>query len=718
MTITPLISKRPASSPNRWQAGWLTGLLSLMAWMLCWPLSSAQAAEYISYPNYSQVRLVSSSSQLSAESETLVGLHLRLDPEWHTYWRNPGDSGAAPMLELSFDSEQVEVGEIQWPLPERIDTPPLTTFGYENEVLLYVSLQLKPGAPAELTELELTLNAEWLACKQECIPAFDTFSQRFEVVSGPPTTGPDQALFESYAQQLPPAAEQTASYHVQPDQTDQVQVKLTGLPTGAQVLDFFPFDSPFLNNHEPLNITDKHMTLKLEQPLPEPAPVLQGLVFLRGQGLPAALQISATQQQGTPALGTTSSPDQTPLWQFMLMALVGGMILNIMPCVFPIIAIKLMSLLKQAQDRPALVRISSLAYIAGVLVTFEAFALLLLLLRASGQALGWGFQLQSPGFLVALILLFFVLSLNFLGLYEFRLPLLQPGRSEGSLWGQFATGALSVFVASPCTAPFMGAAMGFALSQSVGVILLIFLALGLGFALPYLLLLVSPKIVKYLPKPGNWMILFKEFMFFPMLLTALWLLWILGRISGLDAALAVLVGLVLLSIPFWLKQRLAARHKLLLLTWLLCLPLGLGAALWPLFQATSVASENSESSSEASDFWQPFSPVLLASERPERAVFINFTAAWCITCQVNEQVTFRDAAVRAQVADSKTLMLKADWTRRDPEITRVLTEHGRISVPFYLLYLPGETEPKILPELLTPAIFSKELSSNQKESNL
>lgn len=666
---------------------------------------------YTRYINHSEVRLLSSNTVLSQTQETLIGLHIRLDPKWHTYWRNPGDSGAAPTLEASFSGADVEVGPIQWPLPERIPTPPLMTFGYENEVLIYLPVRLKNPPPVDLKTVTLTLAAEWLVCNIECIPAFDTFTQDF-AVNTPAEASSEQTLFASWQQQLPPVAEQASVYQVE---DGALLLRVAGLPAQARITDFLPFDSPFLSNEALSEAVDKtpvsqRISLSLVQPIPEPAPEIQGLVLYEIDGLPGSLSIQAHSSPAGLVPGTDA--DKTSLWQWMLMAFAGGLILNIMPCVFPILAIKLMGILKQAQDQPLQVRLSSLVYIAGVLVTFEAFALLLVLLRASGQALGWGFQLQSPVFLTGLILLFFLLSLNFLGLYEFRLPLVQTGPQKQGYVGHFATGALSVLVASPCTAPFMGAAMGFALSQSVAVILLVFLALGLGFALPYLLLLISPKTVQWLPKPGHWMILFKEFMFFPMLLTALWLLWILGRIAGLEAAVAVLLGLTLLTIPFWLKQRLPVRNRLLLGTWMLCVPLGLGASFWPLLQP---ASETPAVFNKAS-LWQPFSPASLTEARATGAVFVNFTAAWCITCQVNEQVTFRNAEIQQLIQQQGIQMLKADWTRRDPQITDILSQYGRVSVPFYLFYPFGETTPKVLPEVLTPAIFKEYMvSTSAKE---
>ncbi|MGV3525987.1 MAG: protein-disulfide reductase DsbD family protein [Candidatus Sericytochromatia bacterium] len=673
--------------------------LGLVVWLLL-PLAGAAAQSFAPYPNHSQARLIASSAQISADHDTLIGLQVKLDPDWHAYWQNPGDSGAAPLLD--FQSEAVTFSAVQWPVPRRIAVPPLMTFGYEGEVLWWVKARLR-APPRTTAPLAIKLEAEWLVCKVECIPAFDSLVLSLTPTQNTPAPGPAAAIFERYAAQLPQEIPLQAHYL---PEDGALRLQVQGLPPDARELDFLPINNEVLGNQAPERDPAQPATLrlKLAQDLPAEAPAISGLLRWEGPQAGAAY-VSLSPQP----------PAVTPLSQFLLMAFVGGVILNLMPCVFPMLAIKLLGLIRHAEDDPRTIRLHSAVYIAGVLVSFGALALLLAALRAGGQALGWGFQLQSPPTLIALIVLFYLIALNLWGLYEFRLPLaISVSPRQGPLWGQFSAGVLAVVVASPCTAPFMGAAMGFALAQPVPVLLAIFTALGLGFCLPYLLLLVSPKVVRWLPRPGAWMVLFKEAMGFPMLLSALWLLWVLARLVDSNGVMAVLLALVLLALPFWWALR-RAHGRTPWLLWACVAPVCGFLLVYPARQTgeKAAASSSTPASVAASGAdWQAFDPAQLTALRAQGPVFVNFTAAWCITCQVNEQVTFRQQDVRAEVARLGVAMVKADWTRRDPEITALLNQFGRISVPFYLLYLPGQNSPVILPELLTPELFRDTLNTH------
>lgn len=663
-------------------------LLILIVGLMVLPSALAEPV-FKTYPNHSQVRLVTSASTLSETHDTWVGLQVRLDPDWHAYWQNPGDSGAAPILKLVFDPDVVSVSEIQWPTPERIATPPLMTFGYEREVLWWAKVRLR-APPPNNQPIRLTLEAEWLVCKVECIPAFDSFTHSFTPGKGVPTSGPEAALFTAYQARLPQSGTLSARYTLA---GSTAQLTLAGLPEGAYPTDFFPLNNDHFTNAAP-TVVGQTLHLPMQAAVGD-SPALAGVVRYAGRVSGAAY--------------VQAQPVPPALWPFLLMAFAGGVILNLMPCVFPMIAIKLLALLRHGGDNPRAVQVQSLAYIAGVQVTFLGFALGLAALRAAGQALGWGFQLQSPPVLVALVVLFFVLGLNFLGLYEFRWPwAVQTGPARSPLLTQFSGGMLAVIVASPCTAPFMGAAMGFALGQSIPVILATFFCLGLGFSLPYLLLLGVPQLVQHLPKPGAWMVLLKELMAFPMFLTALWLLWVLARLQGPDGPMALVASLILLAIPFWWAHR-RPQGRTRWAVWALMLPLAGALAAYPLLQSPPPAAQGE---ADAQSFWQPFRQAELATLTAEQPVFINFTAAWCITCQVNEQLTFRHPEVRAAVAQYQVQMRKADWTARDPEITAVLAQFNRISVPFYLLYVPGQSQPVILPELLRPEDFLQTLKNH------
>lgn len=738
--------------------------------LICWGLMGfgaraqrpvSTSPSYQRYENHSRVRLLRSSAQLSPAKPIWLGLHLLLDPGWHGYWRNPGDSGAAPQLTVSWqgltstgatvslsasDRQALELGAIRWPVPERINAGPLTTFGYTGEVLLARSLTLKHPLAARIQRLRVQVDAEWLVCKEECIPAFDSFSRDFVLgaagATGRGAADVDPALFARYRQQRPPADFWQSAYRLKQgpagkDGTPQGQIVMAvpdqgQLPQEAQILDFFPFANVYLPNQGG-QIQGHDLRFPLLQKLPQTPPELAGLLLYRLPGdRSVALRAHYLRARYLPAVVPSAAErgfSGLELLFFALLAFGGGLILNLMPCVFPVLALKVLGVLRQRQElaaeqRSAAFALASWFYLAGVELCFLGLAGVLVGAKSGGALLGWGFQFSSPGVLVGLILLFFALGLHFLGLlpplvWGFRPPMSAAVETSASrstaLWReQFFSGILAVFVASPCTAPFMGAALGFALTRSLPVILVIFAALGLGFALPYVLLLQSPQLLAKLPRPGAWMQTFQEFLFFPMLGTALWLLWVLGRVQGHNSAMLVLSALLLLSLPLWVRQR--GGRLWLRLSWALSLPSALGLITWALL-APGSAIGLAPAPERSASFWTPFAPELLARQRFQQPVLVDFTADWCLTCQVNEWVTFGNAAVRQRVADAHLLMLQADWTRHDPRITQVLKAHGRISVPFYLLYRPGQEQPEILPELLTPDIFLKRTRDLLKEKN-
>lgn len=400
-----------------------------------------------------------------------------------------------------------------------------------------------------------------------------------------------------------------------------------------------------------------------------------------------------------PATVATTAP-QSPLMVILFFALLGGVLLNLMPCVFPVLSIKVLSL-THSQLSPHSRHSHGLAYTLGVVAAFVVFALLLIALRAGGEALGWGFQLQSPAFIVALVYLFFLMALSFSGVVHFGTRLMNFGQGAASgsgLHHSFLTGVLATVVASPCSAPFMGTALGFALTQSTPVALLVFTALGLGMALPFLLLTWLPGLLNRLPKPGAWMDTLKEFLAFPLYLTCIWLLWILGRQTSSDTLSAVLTGLVVLAFALWLGEK---RQPLARIIAILATALALLLPAWQLRDNPS------------DPVWEPYSAkrlqALLAEEKP---VFINATADWCITCLANEKIALNSDDFHAALKTQGIVYLKADWTDRDPEITALLATHGRSGVPLYLFYRAGEQTPVLLPQLLSKTLIIDTFNGN------
>jgi thiol:disulfide interchange protein len=394
----------------------------------------------------------------------------------------------------------------------------------------------------------------------------------------------------------------------------------------------------------------------------------------------------------------------------ILFAFIGGMILNLMPCVLPVLSLKIMGFIKQAGEEKSKLRKHGLAFTFGVLISFWALAGLLLILRAGGEYLGWGFQLQSPSFVIVLSVLLFLFGLSLFGVFEIGVTLTAVGQNtpKGSTYtGSFFSGILATIVATPCTAPFMGSALGFALSQPAYVSMLIFTALGLGMALPYVLLTSIPALLKYVPKPGAWMETFKQFMGFLMVATVLWLIWVLSLQTGAEGVLILLGSLLLVSLSGWIYGRWSVLHKSLKTRRIAQLISGLilaGALALSLMYIKPVSASTGSVHTQGLIEWQTFSPELVAQLRSEKKpVFIDFTAAWCLSCQVNEKVAFGSEEVQKAFAAKGIAALKADWTNKDEVIAKELAKFGRNSVPLYVLYLPDK-EAVLLPEILTPDI--------------
>jgi thiol:disulfide interchange protein DsbD len=537
----------------------------------------------------------------------------------------------------------------------------------------------------------------------------------------------------------------------EPAAPQALQLRVQGLPAAwqGQKLRFFPETAGVIDNAAPPTASWQDGTWVAAVPLSaqrSESPALLPAVLTR-EGEVAGVQLTVSVSGAWPAAGSgapaPSHGDATILASAgsgpgasamslagaLLLALVGGALLNLMPCVFPVLSLKVFGFTAHAQDRRALLA-GGLAYTGGVVVSFLALAGLLLALRAGGEQLGWGFQLQSPGFVAGLAILFSLIGLNLAGVFE--IGNLLPGswaaaRARHPVVDSALTGVLAVAVASPCTAPFMGASLGLAVTLPTGQALAIFAALGLGLALPYLLASAWPALARALPRPGPWMATFKTLMAFPMFATVVWLAWVLGQQAGVDAVAGLLGVLLALAFAAW-AWGLPARRASTRVLWWSASALLLAATIawaWPSFQTAPISSSTTAGSAGGSigspeaprsgganreegrregreTDWQPWSPervqAALASGRP---VFVDFTAAWCVTCQFNKRTTLADAQVRADFAAKRVVLLRADWTRRDPTITAALAQLGRNGVPVYLLQAPGSAAPRVLSEVLS-----------------
>ena len=644
-----------------------------------------------------------------------VGLRIEHKEHWHTYWKNAGDSGLPTELQWTLPPG-VQAGDIQWPLPQKIPVGPLVNYGYEGTLLLPVPLTLTPDFKPPLLGQDLTvkLRASWLICKTECIPEEGEYTLHIPLRG---STALHAAAFDAARQAQPRelAAQARSGIRIE-GQT--LRLTVAGLPTSLQgkTLETFPEIAEVLNPSAPGTQRWDGALWTAELPLApqrSASPLLLPVVLAQGAqswrvelpvqnpwpataapatvspALQAALAANAATQGSTPTLG---------FWAALAGALLGGLILNLMPCVFPVLAIKVLSFTRHADDRRSH-RISGLAYTAGVITSFLALGLLLLGLRSAGAGLGWGFQLQDPLVVALLAALFTLIALNLSGVFEFGqfLPSsLASLQARHPVVDAFLTGVLAVAVASPCTAPFMGASLGLAFTLPAGQALLIFSALGLGLALPYLVASFVPAFARALPRPGAWMDVLRKLLAFPMLLTVVWLVWVLGQQSGMNGAGALLVLLVLLAALVWaltLHGRLRAGLVVLAL-------LASGWSAWTL--GPHLWAEPPSASAQATGTrWAAWSPERQQALLGEgRTVFVDYTAAWCVTCQYNKQTTLADSTLLGEFDAKNIVMLRADWTRRDPAITAALGQLGRSGVPVYVFYRAGRA-PLVLSELLS-----------------
>lgn len=659
-----------------------------------------------------------------------LGLQIVHQPGWHTYWKNAGDSGLPTELAWSLPAG-VSPGDIAWPVPRKIRIGNLANFGYEDALLLPVPLTVAPDfkpqpALAGAAQIDVRLKASWLVCSKECIPEEGEFLLKLPLQG---STALHKAEFDAaFAAQPAPLARPG---RITVD-GDKLQVRLEGLPAAAQgrTLEFFPETAEVIHSAA---VQGKDWTQAWQGeawtatvPLaaqrsasPAVMPVVVTLAEAdRQAGQPIAwraeapvagvwpataapAQVSPALQAALEANAAAPQPQPQAAGGFivaLLGALIGGLLLNLMPCVFPVLAIKVLGFTRHADDRRAH-RLAALAYTGGVVLSFLALGGAMLALRAAGAQLGWGFQLQSPAVVAVLAALFTLIGLNLAGLFEFgRMAPASLGavQARHPLANDFLSGVLAVVVASPCTAPFMGASLGFAIGLPASQALLMFGVLGFGLALPYLAAGFVPAVARLLPRPGAWMNTLRRLLAFPMFATVAWLVWVLGQQSGIDGAGALLGLLVCLAAIAW-ALTLRGRTRLVLTGLTVALTAVLAGAIGG---HVVRPAEPAASSAAAGQRWQPWSAErareLAAAGRP---VFVDFTAAWCVTCQYNKRSTLDSAEVLADFDARQVALLRADWTRRDPAITAALTALGRSGVPVYVLQAPGKP-PVVLTEIL------------------
>jgi thiol:disulfide interchange protein DsbD len=674
-----------------------------------------------------EAQLVSDKLAAQPGKPVLVGLKLRMAPEWHTYWKNPGDSGLPTRIQWVLP-EGWKAGDIQWPYPQHLPVGPLMNYGYEDEVVLLS--ELTPPASAKPGPVVIGAKAEWLVCKDVCIPEKGELELEMPVADGEAAPDPRfLAHIERSQRMLPVKAEGWKFESSLAGKTLMVRLTPPAGTSAPQKVTFFPERELLIEPAAPQKLVREGDAVRIEMKLAEPA--LKDVTSVAGvavaqsdwpgttrKAIEVDAPVSATPIAAAGTVGAAKPAGGGEIGGSVLTALafafLGGILLNLMPCVFPVLGIKVMGFVEHAHGEARAMRMQGAIFSVGVILSFLVLAGLMLGLRAAGMQLGWGFQLQSPVVVTLLSGLFFVLALNLSGVFEWGLfaqTLTSNLSARGRYADAFVSGVLATVVATPCTAPFMGAAVGYTLTQDISVSLAVFGALGAGMALPVLLLALNPGLLKKLPRPGAWMETFKQVLAFPLYATVAWLAWVLGAQAGNDAVLALLGGLVLLAMGAWMYGR--WHHSAGL--WrpavaILFAVAGLALA-WPAPQGAGAAGQPPVA--KAGELpWQEWSPERVAELTSQgRAVFVDFTAAWCVTCQVNKRVALNNDDVVKAFAAKGVIPLRADWTRNDPRITETLAALGRNAIPVYALYLPGREAPHLLPELLTPSIVLAELSN-------
>ena len=711
-------------------------------------LSASAASSSADLPHV-HVQFISPNAQFHPGSNS-AGLYFKLEPGWHVYWKNPGDAGEPPHIKWTLP-QGITAGPIQFPVPKRLPLGPLMDFGYEDEVLFPIQLNVADSASSGSANIHAKV--DWLVCRGSCIPEKTELELDRPIVpanSGTAPVQPDYDLWSRLSNKLPAPFPPNLRIGFTPTSTG---FRLT-VNTGQKETEasFFPSKPDILSNPAPQTATPTAsgltLDLKKDESLAANPKELSGLLQLSGGRAYEVIVQSGSPKAPKPAPVQTSAPASTNpansaspansptelpgpaqpangpgILQAAGLAFLGGLILNLMPCVFPVLFIKGLSLVQSGNEERHTLRTHGFVYAAGILVSFWALVALLLGLRSAGSHLGWGFQFQSPVFLSLMAALLFFLGLSLAGQFEIGLTLTSAGGSlaqKQGYTGSFFTGVLAVIVATPCTAPFMGVALGYALAQSALVTFAVFTALALGLAAPYVALTLQPAWTRILPRPGAWMEVLKQAVSIPIFGTVIWLAWVVAQAYGATLLAALLANFLLLAIAGWFLGRWPAKRWSAATAGLLALCV-VGMSV---FAANSFVTIEEPKNILVGDIdtlkalpvlrgnnWQPWSTEAVTRAQSQgRPVFVDFTASWCLSCQVNERVAFSAPEVKKAFADNNVVLLRADWTRYDDSITQALNSFGRSGVPTYALYTPGEKTPRLLPEVLTPGIVTSALA--------
>ena len=642
-------------------------------------ISSLIFAEPIN-TGHAEVSLVKN-TQISSNGIVHIGIKMDMQEGWHTYWLNPGDSGGAIDIEWIL-SDESNVSDVIYPTPHRIPYPPLMTFGYEDQVIFPVDLIVKDLNK----DIDITANINFLICADVCIPESAVIKTTLNTIA-------EDVNLSKWRDQVP----SILLPNISSVNENYLELRFSYNKKIDDIY-FFPIEENMFiyNPTQDLIREENNWLLKV--------PLLKGIT----KNISGVLVINDESYIVKTDLNKNLLPQNLSnfgsitIWQALIFAFIGGLILNIMPCVFPIISLKALSFVSMGGGSSNKVRLHALNFCFGVITSFVAIALAIVFLQKTGSMVGWGFQLQSPPVVALLAILMFIIGLVLLmdiniGTSMTRLGAV--GANNTTYLSSFMTGVLAVIVASPCTAPFMGAAIGYALIQPSSITVPIFLSLGIGFSLPYLILATFPQLITKIPKPGEWMNTLKEFFAFPMFATALWLLWVFSIQTSIEILISLLICILIISILFWFAGKVKSKN-IHITTFIFGLII-------VLIELNFINKENAAKAEIANDIvsvgWDVNTEDKL--KKIDQAYLINFTAAWCITCQANDKLALSRPVVKRYLAENNIKYIVADWTNRDDNILKVLKEYGRTGVPLYLYWKPGLEETVILPAILTEDIL-------------
>lgn len=660
-----------------------------------------------------QLKLISDVEKITPSARFMVAISVSLEEGWKTYWKNPGEAGSPITLTWKLPSG-FQSYDLEWPVPERDHYQGLVSFGYKKPYLLISEIQ----APADLPssgEIPIEVTINWVACsKEECVPGETTLSKTFTVGK---TTDRDGSVIDGARDALPAKLE-GASLEAD-DEGLMIVFPQSVFPYSVDEVHFFPFAKGTVDLHQEESLTASEGNYYLFiKPGKEPfQPVVEGIVKLvsRTPDIKKSFLVSLPLEAENLNVAQIPFEGGESLPLMLLFSVLGGILLNVMPCVLPIISLKIMSFIKLAQQSRRLVFAHGIAFSLGVILSFLFLGALLFFLRSSGMEIGWGFQLQDPTFVAMLAALIFIMSLIFFGIFEVGLSFVSKAgqieqdvkKKNPSLVGSFASGVLATALSTPCSGPFLGTALGLSLTLPAHLGMLIFLAMGIGMALPYLLLSWEPKWLKYLPKPGPWMETFKQVMGFFLLLTVVWLTWVFLVQADSREILEFLLAFFVISVGAWILGKYGSliRSNLTRIVGRIAALLLFVLAAFMLFDAgreTAVFHPGEKVCTIIEGGWETFSSKRVEELRAEGVpIFIDFTAKWCLLCQANFLVLEGKEVVEAFEKEG-VVKMDADWTRTDPEITQALAAFGRNSVPLYVYYPKGKgSVPKILPQVLT-----------------